>query len=444
MPRFDFALSFAGDERALARDLAHHLTRAGVRVFFDETFEHEMLGLDGADYLNRVFFEQSRYCIALISENYEGRAWAQLERRAAMAREHVSGLGFLLPVLVDATRPKWLLPTRIYFDLAERSIPDLVEVLLRKHASEDQRSFHEVQRLELNPHDRRLYVAPGWESDDFLIWSRDADKGTRQVVRLVSDSKAHWTTEDLPITTPAQWLLCGEQETLIAVPDTDDDIVVFSRKDYQARRLPQERRYKWKSVTDAKMRDGTVLIAYCGGDVWHLRPGLLQLRELRPGTDEVQYTYVDFWKENFVVALEELHDLEVRRLADGSLVAELHSPVAAEGLSCFPEADLIAVTGIDSVATIRFSSGQVIATEEVLGQGTYSHSISTVTSLLGFISGLPLPGNTLEVLDVSGARKVVRLRATGGRGWASVSISSSGRKLAVTTGNSVILYAQKD
>lgn len=130
--RFDFAISFARPERDLARVLARELTARGLSVFFDEGFEHEMLGQDGADYLNRVFLRESRFCVALISRGYEQRSWTQLERRAAQARELQTGPGFLLPIRVDDSLPEWLLPTRIYFDLPSRGLSALVEVLARK------------------------------------------------------------------------------------------------------------------------------------------------------------------------------------------------------------------------------------------------------------------------------------------------------------------------
>lgn len=53
--KFDYAISFSGSQRGLARELSNKLKKVGLKVFFDEDFEHEMLGGDGADYLNSVF-----------------------------------------------------------------------------------------------------------------------------------------------------------------------------------------------------------------------------------------------------------------------------------------------------------------------------------------------------------------------------------------------------
>lgn len=130
--RFDYAISFAGPQRKLARQLAHQLTSGGCRVFFDEFFESEMIGRDGSEYLNHVFLNDSRYCIALLSHDYEKHVWSQLERRAAQARELEEGTGFLIPVLLDDVRPEWLLPTKIFFDLNQRPLTELVSILARK------------------------------------------------------------------------------------------------------------------------------------------------------------------------------------------------------------------------------------------------------------------------------------------------------------------------
>jgi|GEM_PF-4329968 len=438
MPRFDFAISFAGPERSLARSLAQSLSRAGLRVFFDELFEHEMLGTDGADYLNRVFFEQSRYCVALVSENYEKHAWSQLERRAAQAREHVAGPGALLPVLVDATKPSWLLPTRVYFNLAERSLADLVEVLCRKHAG-DLTSFRKTFDLVLDRSDGRLFVSQGWEADDFLIHCSNADEGRRQVIHLRRQYEK-WQASDLPIKRPSRWLFHGEGNTLVGVHDLGNDtLLVYDRATEQTRTLQPPRHYRWTTPTDANERNGQVLIAFCGGDVWLLQPGTMMIREVRPGTDDVQYTYADFWNEFFVVALEERCEVEVRRLDNGALVSQLKSPIPAEGLRCFPEADLIAIIGLNSVATIRFSNGEVLATEELIGFDLPPGSPTEAT--LRGVTEFPWPSNTLEILDAGGSHRV-RLRRGAATQWSNLALCRSGDALAAIRGSTILLYTR--
>jgi len=129
--RFDFALSFAGSNRGLARKIRGLLKAEGFTVFYDEDYEHEMIGVDASLYLREVYTRQSRFCIVLISREYDRRQWTQLERESIQSRELIGERGILIPVKVEDYSPEWLPPTRIYFDLTNRPVKTLIEVLKR-------------------------------------------------------------------------------------------------------------------------------------------------------------------------------------------------------------------------------------------------------------------------------------------------------------------------
>lgn len=85
--RFDVAFSFAGPNRAKVEAIAK-LVAASVgeeRVFFDEWYEHEILGDDMDMELQRLYHEQSLLVVADISEDYAARRWTQAEARAIRA-----------------------------------------------------------------------------------------------------------------------------------------------------------------------------------------------------------------------------------------------------------------------------------------------------------------------------------------------------------------------
>lgn len=84
--RYDFAISFAGDKRDLARKLSTSLRQLGFTVFFDEFLEHELIGVNGAEFFTQVFGRDSRYCVALISKTYDQSSWTRLEREVMEAR----------------------------------------------------------------------------------------------------------------------------------------------------------------------------------------------------------------------------------------------------------------------------------------------------------------------------------------------------------------------
>jgi Protein of unknown function (DUF1566)/TIR domain len=133
--RFDFALSFAGAEREEARRIAASLKSEGFRIFFDEDYEHEMIGVDGSKYLRDVYSHESRYCVVLISESYDEGNWTDLEREAIQSRELRRERDILIPVVKDGYTPSWLPSSRIYFDLSKRSERELTNVLVRKARS---------------------------------------------------------------------------------------------------------------------------------------------------------------------------------------------------------------------------------------------------------------------------------------------------------------------
>ena len=134
-PRFDFALSFAGSDRAIARSLYAALIKERYSVFIDEAFEHEMIGTDGMTYLGAIYAKESRYCIVLLSEDYDRGTWTQLERETIRSRELLGERGVLIPVKLTSYAPDWLPASRIYFDLSVRPIENLLAILRAKHTA---------------------------------------------------------------------------------------------------------------------------------------------------------------------------------------------------------------------------------------------------------------------------------------------------------------------
>ena len=116
------------------------------RVFFDEDYQHELFGVDGATYLRKIYSSETRFCVILITEEYDSRTWTQLERESIQGRELRGEAGVLLPVLIDSHKPFWLPETRIYFDLAQHSISELVALLYRKAAPNEQVFMHIAEK----------------------------------------------------------------------------------------------------------------------------------------------------------------------------------------------------------------------------------------------------------------------------------------------------------
>lgn len=102
---YDVALSFSGSDRAQAESIATTLREAGVRVFYDDFEQSEMLGRDLYAFLYEIYSRRCRYCVLLISINYVRRMWTIHERAAAQERAlHERGNTYILPIRLDDTK----------------------------------------------------------------------------------------------------------------------------------------------------------------------------------------------------------------------------------------------------------------------------------------------------------------------------------------------------
>lgn len=99
MTKYTVALSFSGEDRALAEDVATGLKESGVTVFYDKFEEHSLWGENLHEKLQSIYTEECRFCVMLVSESYLDRMWTVFERQQIvdrLAKEH--GKGSVLPV----------------------------------------------------------------------------------------------------------------------------------------------------------------------------------------------------------------------------------------------------------------------------------------------------------------------------------------------------------
>ncbi|MDA0169396.1 TIR domain-containing protein [Solirubrobacter taibaiensis] len=129
---YDVALSYAGEDREVARAIARIAQANEVRLYFDEHYLWETWGTNLLDDLGRIYSDESRYCLLLISEDYCAKPYTNFERQMALSRALESGEEYVLPVRLDDAWPPGLPETTAYFDLRVRSTAELGEWLVRK------------------------------------------------------------------------------------------------------------------------------------------------------------------------------------------------------------------------------------------------------------------------------------------------------------------------
>lgn len=97
---FDIAISFAGEDRALAKYLAQQLIELDVQVFYDENFEANYLGKTWSKEFTRIFGIASRYVVCLLDGYHQAKIWPTFEREVFAPRVKN---GDVIPVFLDET-----------------------------------------------------------------------------------------------------------------------------------------------------------------------------------------------------------------------------------------------------------------------------------------------------------------------------------------------------
>lgn len=146
MKDFDVAISFAGEDREVARKLAEELTRLGLKVFYDDYEQAKLLGETLTEYLIDIYKNKASYCVVLVSKHYVVKRWTRHEWKAAQARAFEEyERSYILPVRIDSTELPGLLPTIGYLSLEKNSIENISKIILDK--SLDQSEFNKSLRI---------------------------------------------------------------------------------------------------------------------------------------------------------------------------------------------------------------------------------------------------------------------------------------------------------
>ena len=129
---FDIALSFAGEDRQTAENLANGLREFGVRVFYDRHEQATLWGKDLYQHLQTVYRDKAKYCLIFVSHHYAKKVWTKHELRQAQARAIAEEREYILPLRLDDTELPGLNSTVGYIDLRTNELTDVQDYLLRK------------------------------------------------------------------------------------------------------------------------------------------------------------------------------------------------------------------------------------------------------------------------------------------------------------------------
>jgi hypothetical protein len=100
--RYDFALSFAGPERAIAEALFNKLEENELEVFYDRNEQHRILAEDIEEYLAPIYSSDAQIVICILGPEYPKRVWTKFESTQFKQR---FDSGDVIPILLDSVQP---------------------------------------------------------------------------------------------------------------------------------------------------------------------------------------------------------------------------------------------------------------------------------------------------------------------------------------------------
>jgi hypothetical protein len=100
--RYDFALSFAGSDREVAKKVHDALTEREVSTFYDENEQHRIISQNVEDYLAPIYRSEANYVVVFQSPGYPARIWTKFESDAFRER---FGRNEVIPIRFTTVAP---------------------------------------------------------------------------------------------------------------------------------------------------------------------------------------------------------------------------------------------------------------------------------------------------------------------------------------------------
>lgn len=129
---FDFAISYAGEDRAIAEGLANLLHARGFRVFYADWAKAHLLGEDFRHEAPWIFGAGTEFFVPLVSRHYAEKDWPQFEWAVAVREKRRRRTAFILPVRLDDTLLLGLPDSVVYRDLRQESLEEVAQLLADK------------------------------------------------------------------------------------------------------------------------------------------------------------------------------------------------------------------------------------------------------------------------------------------------------------------------
>ena len=138
---YDFAFSFAGEDRALVEEIKEGLK--GYKIFYDNNYQSELCGKDLYNHLRNLYMHETKYVVCFLSKYYKQKVWTNLEFSAIKERFMATFFAsdFLIPIILDEDVFFEDIPSFIGF-YRHKSIQDTISLLKSKYEQSLNEDFH--------------------------------------------------------------------------------------------------------------------------------------------------------------------------------------------------------------------------------------------------------------------------------------------------------------
>lgn len=134
---YDIAISFAGEDREIAKNLAEKLQSKlvndrAVKVFYDDFYKSKLWGKKLTSFFQDIYGSKSRFVVVLISEYYPIKDWTDYEFSIMRQEAKKRRTEFILPVKLDNTKILGIHEDIAYLDYQREGIDSIVNCLIEK------------------------------------------------------------------------------------------------------------------------------------------------------------------------------------------------------------------------------------------------------------------------------------------------------------------------
>lgn len=139
--QYDFAFSFAGEDRILVEKIKDGLN--GFKIFYDEDKQSELCGKDLYNYLRNLYMKRTKYVVCFLSKHYKKKVWTNLEFSAIKERlmSTFFASDFLIPIILEEDALLEDIPAYMGF-YKHKSVHETVDLLKKKYEQSLNEDFY--------------------------------------------------------------------------------------------------------------------------------------------------------------------------------------------------------------------------------------------------------------------------------------------------------------